>query len=42
MYDHVGIRVNDLDASIRFYIAALAPLGYVLCSKRCRRCGIWA
>src|SRR3569832_2415971 len=33
MYDHVGIRVSNLDASIRFYVAALAPLGYVLCSK---------
>ena len=33
MYDHVGIRVANLDASIRFYSAALAPLGYVLCSK---------
>ena len=33
MYDHVGIRVNNLAASIRFYVAALAPLGYVLCSK---------
>jgi len=33
MYDHVGIRVGNLDASIRFYTAALAPLGYVLCSK---------
>ena len=25
--DHVGIRVGDLDASLRFYRAALAPLG---------------
>jgi catechol 2,3-dioxygenase-like lactoylglutathione lyase family enzyme len=33
MYDHVGIRVGNLDASVRFYVAALAPLGYVLCSK---------
>ena len=33
MYDHVGIRVTNLDASIRFYVAALAPLGYVLCTK---------
>lgn len=29
MYDHVGLRVRDLDASIRFYAAALAPLGHV-------------
>ncbi len=33
MYDHVGLRVNDLDASVRFYTAVLAPLGYLLCSK---------
>jgi catechol 2,3-dioxygenase-like lactoylglutathione lyase family enzyme len=33
MYDHIGLKVRDLDASIRFYTAALAPLGYVLCSR---------
>ena len=33
MYDHIGLKVSDLDASIRFYTAALAPLGYVLCSQ---------
>ena len=33
MYDHVGLRVGDLDASVRFYTAALAPLGYILCSR---------
>jgi catechol 2,3-dioxygenase-like lactoylglutathione lyase family enzyme len=33
MYDHIGLRVSNLDASVRFYTAALAPLGYVLCSK---------
>ncbi|MCE9671008.1 VOC family protein [Myxococcus stipitatus] len=33
MFDHVGLKVKDLDASIRFYTAALAPLGYVLCSR---------
>ena len=33
MYDHLGIKVGNLDASIRFYLAALAPLGYVLCSS---------
>jgi catechol 2,3-dioxygenase-like lactoylglutathione lyase family enzyme len=33
MYDHVGIRTGNLDASVKFYAAVLAPLGYVLCSK---------
>ena len=33
MYDHVGLKVKDLDASVRFYTAALAPLGFVLCSR---------
>ena len=29
MYDHIGLKVADLDASARFYAAALAPLGHV-------------
>lgn len=33
MFDHIGLRVADLDASVRFYTAALAPLGYELCSR---------
>ena len=33
MYDHIGLKVGNLDASVRFYSAALAPLGYVLCSR---------
>jgi len=28
MYDHVGLKVKDLEESIKFYTAALAPLGY--------------
>src|SRR5947209_9997604 len=33
MYDHIGLRVKNLDASARFYEAALAPLGHVLASR---------
>ena len=33
MYDHIGLRVADLEASVRFYAAALAPLGFELCSR---------
>src|SRR5262249_51341369 len=29
MYDHIGLRVKNLGASVRFYQAALAPLGHV-------------
>ena len=28
MFDHIGLKVKDLDASVRFYTAALGPLGY--------------
>jgi catechol 2,3-dioxygenase-like lactoylglutathione lyase family enzyme len=28
MFDHVGIKVSDLKAALRFYDAALRPLGY--------------
>lgn len=33
MFDHIGLQVKDLDASVRFWKAALAPLGHVLCSQ---------
>jgi len=33
MYDHIGLEVKDVAASARFYEAALAPLGLVLCSR---------
>jgi catechol 2,3-dioxygenase-like lactoylglutathione lyase family enzyme len=33
MYDHIGLHVRDLDRSIAFYQAVLAPLGYELCGR---------
>ena len=33
MYDHIGFKVKDLDAAVRFYAAALAPLGHVVSTK---------
>lgn len=33
MYDHVGLKVKDLEAGVSFYTAALAPLGRVLCAR---------
>ena len=33
MYDHIGLKVTNLDASVRFYTAALAALGFELCSR---------
>lgn len=33
MYDHIGLTVTDIDASVRFYAAALTPLGHVLCAR---------
>ena len=30
MYNHIGLKAKDLDASVRFYTAALKPLGHVL------------
>jgi catechol 2,3-dioxygenase-like lactoylglutathione lyase family enzyme len=33
MFDHLGLRTGKLDASVRFYEAALGPLGYRLASR---------
>ncbi|MEO5626019.1 MAG: VOC family protein [Dokdonella sp.] len=33
MYDHIGLKVKDLEASVRFYEQALAPLGHILGSR---------
>jgi len=33
MYDHIGLKVKDLEAAVRFYTAALESLGHVLGSK---------
>lgn len=32
MYDHIGLKVKDLEASVRFYEGALRALGHVVCS----------
>ncbi|HEU4733582.1 MAG TPA: VOC family protein [Kofleriaceae bacterium] len=33
MFDHIGLHVKNLAASVAFYEAALAPFGYELCSR---------
>ena len=33
MFDHVGIKVRNRESAVRFYSAALEPLGYGLCSR---------
>jgi catechol 2,3-dioxygenase-like lactoylglutathione lyase family enzyme len=40
MYDHIGLRVRDLDASVRFYSAALGALGHVLASADASSAGL--
>jgi catechol 2,3-dioxygenase-like lactoylglutathione lyase family enzyme len=33
MYDHIGLKVKSMDASVEFYTAVLAPFGHVMCSR---------
>src|SRR3989442_14802998 len=33
MYDHIGLKVQNLDGSVRFYAVALAGLGHGLCTR---------
>jgi catechol 2,3-dioxygenase-like lactoylglutathione lyase family enzyme len=33
MYDHIGLKVKSIEASVRFYEAALKAFGYVVCSR---------
>jgi catechol 2,3-dioxygenase-like lactoylglutathione lyase family enzyme len=40
MYDHLGLHVKDLKASVRFYEAALGALGHVLCSQDANGAGL--
>ncbi|PPE75171.1 glyoxalase/bleomycin resistance/extradiol dioxygenase family protein [Solimonas fluminis] len=40
MYDHLGLRVRNLGASLRFYEAALAPLGHGVCMQDDHGAGI--
>ncbi|HTE42950.1 MAG TPA: VOC family protein [Steroidobacteraceae bacterium] len=40
MYDHLGFKVKDLPKSVRFYTAALQPLGHVLGSNDASYAGL--
>jgi catechol 2,3-dioxygenase-like lactoylglutathione lyase family enzyme len=40
MYDHIGLRVSDLPASLRFYDVALAALGLTVCTQDTSSAGL--
>jgi catechol 2,3-dioxygenase-like lactoylglutathione lyase family enzyme len=40
MYDHIGLKVGDLVASVRFYSAALGALGHVVGSQDASYAGL--
>lgn len=40
MYDHIGLKVKDLDTAVRFYEAALSALGHVVGSREASYAGI--
>lgn len=40
MYDHIGLKVQDIDASVRFYAAALGALGHEVASHDASGAGI--
>ena len=42
MYDHLGLHVKDLKASVRFYEAALGALGHGVCSQDASGAGLGA
>jgi catechol 2,3-dioxygenase-like lactoylglutathione lyase family enzyme len=42
MIDHIGIAVGNLEKSKAFYLAALAPLGYVVVMEFPGVCGLGA
>jgi catechol 2,3-dioxygenase-like lactoylglutathione lyase family enzyme len=42
MFDHLGLRVRHLEKSVRFYRAALGPLGHVVASQDDTTAGLGA
>jgi len=40
MYDHVGLKVKDIEARVRFYEAALGELGAALASRDASSAGL--